>query len=58
MTRPETYGRAGGAVSLWYREINCPGRPRPGKPAAGLTTRSSGKSTGFSLNCIANLQTW
>ena len=58
MTRPETCGRAGGAVSLWYREINCPGRFRPGQPAAGLTTRSSGKSTGFSLNCIANFQTW
>ena len=53
MTRPETCGRAGGAVSLWYREIDC-----PGEIGAGLTSRSSGKSTGFSLNCRANLQTW
>ena len=44
MTRPDTCGAAGGAVSLWLREIEC-------SDLKGMITSKSYGRTGFSIWC-------
>ena len=45
MTRPETCGAAGGAISVWLRLAECP-------PGAGIiTTIDNSDKTGFRLWC-------
>ena len=49
MTRPETCGEAGGAVSLWVNVLDC--------PAYGgiLTTVNNGHEIGFRILCDINV---
>ena len=45
MTRPDTCGAAGGAISLWMKLIDCP-------PGGGIiTTIDDSDKTGFRFFC-------
>ena len=45
MTRPETCGAAGGAISLWLKVHECH------NSGGIITTRENADSTGFSIYC-------
>ena len=45
MTRPETCGVAGGAISLWLKVHECH------NSAGIITTRENADSTGFNIYC-------
>ena len=44
MNRPDTCGEAGGAVSLWLKEIACPN-------VKGMITSRTENGTGFTIYC-------
>ena len=44
MTRPETCGAAGGAISLWMRVIDCPS-------TGGIVSSFTPKKSGTSIKC-------
>ena len=44
MTRPDTCGAAGGAVSLWLKENSCIG-------VSGMLTARTKSGTGFNIYC-------
>ena len=49
MTRPETCGAAGGAISLWVNQIECP------LPGGIVSTRAFGSSGSLIYCTIANI---
>ena len=52
MTRPETCGAAGGAVSVWVKVTECPGEIEGG--IGIITSQSSDQKTGFSIMCLSS----
>ena len=67
MTRPETCGMAGGAISLWFRMISCTietgittgDSGTSGNVGRGIiTTIRNSASTGFHVYCIDDSRTW
>lgn len=51
MTRPDTCG-AGGAMSMWYRVIECP------QDTAIISTRTTNTSQGLVILCQSTTRTW
>ena len=47
MTRPETCGTAGGAVSFWLKDIDCGNDYNNGI----ISTQQSGTFSGFNVQC-------
>ena len=47
MTRPETCGAAGGALSVWFRLIEC----ESGIDGGSVVSTYSGRTTGSAIFC-------